>query len=228
MVAVPVNVKSTFTSLEAGTSIFAVTVEDSCSANSFLETVIPVKLGSSSLTIYNVASWVSVVAFTTSPKVKIIGSKISTASSNNPAVEIVILPELPFAGITICLTSSSIIYSSSNTADNSSSDNVNGIITSAPETVDAVRVTVVDEFSSIVGEESSNTTSDNSSLSVSSKANGFGMPLVSKSSLYVALFAALGNTINDSVSSNKLSSFPVKVNVPVVSPAAIFNCGANW
>ena len=55
MVAVPVNVKSTFTSLEAGTSILAVTVVDSCSANSFLETVIPVKLGSSSLTIYNVA-----------------------------------------------------------------------------------------------------------------------------------------------------------------------------
>ena len=228
MVAVPVNVKFTFTSLEAGTSILAVTVVDSCSANSFLETVTPVKSGSSSLTMYRVASEVSVVAFTISPKVKIIGSRISTASSPNPSVEIVILAELPFAGITICLTSSTIIYSSFNTADKSSSVNVNGMVTSAPDTVDAVRVTVVDEFSSIVGEENSNTTSENSSLSVSSKVNGLAIPFVSKSSLYMALLAVLGETINDSASSNKSSSSPVKVNVPVVSPAAIFNCGANW
>ena len=79
MVAVPVNVKFTFTSLEAGTSILAVTVVDSCSANSLSDTVIPVKSGSSSLTMYSVASEVSVVAFIISPKVKIIGSRISTA-----------------------------------------------------------------------------------------------------------------------------------------------------
>ena len=123
---------------------------------------------------------------------KIIGSKNLYRSSSNPAVEIVILAELPFAGITICLTSSTIIYSSSNTADKSSSVNVNGIVTSAPETVDAVRVTVVDEFSSMVGEENSNTTSENSSLSVSSKVNGVTIPFVSKSSLYMALLAVLG------------------------------------
>jgi len=101
------------------------------------------------------------------------------------------------------------------------------MVISAPETDEAVNVTVVEEFSSIVGEENSNTTSENSSLSVSSKVNGFAIPSVSKSSLNVAFFAALGNTINDSVSSNKSSSLPVKVNVPVVSPAAIFNCGAS-
>ena len=49
------------------------------------------------------------------------------------------LAELPFAGITICLTSSTIIYSSSNTAEEASSVNVNGMVTSAPETVDAVK-----------------------------------------------------------------------------------------
>jgi len=146
LVAVPVNVKFTFTSLEAGTSILAVTVVDSCSANSLSDTVIPVKSGSSSLTMYRVASEVSVVALVISPKVKIIGSRISTASSPNPSVEIVMLAELPFAGITICLTSSTIMYSSSNTAEEASSVNVNGIVTSAPETVDAVRVTVVESF----------------------------------------------------------------------------------
>ena len=120
------------------------------------------------------------------------------------------------------------MYSSSNTAEDASSVNVNGIVTSAPETVDAVRVTVVVEFSSIVGEENSNTTSESSSLSVSSKVNGVAIPFVSKSSLYMALLAVLGETINDSASSNKSSSSPIKVNAPVVSPAAIFNCGANW
>ena len=133
--------------------MFAVILVDSCSANSFLETVIPVKLGSSSLTMNSVASWVSVVALITSPKVKIIGSCISTSSSSSPRVEIVMLAELPFAGITICLTSSTITYSSSNTAETASCVIVNGMVISAPETDDAVNVTVVEEFSSIVGEE---------------------------------------------------------------------------
>ena len=106
------------------------------------------------------------------PKLKVIGSWTSTAISSKPVVEMVILAELPFAGITICLTSSTIINSSPNTAEVASWVNVNGMVISAPETLEAVRVTVVDEFSSIVGEENSNTTSDKSSLSVNSSTIG--------------------------------------------------------
>ena len=205
----------------------AVIIEDSCSANSSLDTTIPVKLGSSSL-IKSKETLVSLVnAFSTSPKIKVIGSLISTASSNKPAVEIVILPELPFAGITICLTSSTIMYSSSNTADNSSSDNVNGIVTSAPETVEAVNVTVVVEFSSIVGDERANVTSDSSSSSVNSSTTGFVTLFVIKVSLKIAFSGVPGWTIIDSVNSYKSSSIPVIVKLPVVSPAAIFSCGES-
>ena len=80
------------------------------------------------------------------PKLKVIGSEASTAVSTKPVVEMVILAELPFAGITICLTSSTITYSSSNTAEAASCVIVNGMVISAPETDDAVNVTVVEEF----------------------------------------------------------------------------------
>ena len=126
-------------------------------------------IGSSSLFNSKVISVVSLVPFVMVPKLKVIGSEASTAVSSKPVVEMVILAELPFAGITICLTSSTIINSSPNTAEEASWVNVNGMVISVPETLEAVKVTVVDEFSSIVGEENSNTTAGKLSLSVNSK-----------------------------------------------------------
>ena len=65
------------------------------------------------------------------------------------------------------------------------------MVISAPETLEAVRVTVVDEFSSIVGAENSNTTAGKSSLSVNSKFKGLATPLVTKASLNEALLGFL-------------------------------------
>ena len=171
---------------------------------------------------------VSLVAFVMVPKLKVIGSWISTSVSSKPVVEIVILAEVPFAGITICLTSSTIINSSSNTAEEASWVIVNGMVISAPESLVAVKVTVVDEFSSIVGEENSNITSDSVSLSSNSNVTGIATPSATKASLYIAFTGVPGETTSDSVSSNSSSSIPAMLKVPVVCPAGIFIWGSNW
>ena len=59
---------------------------------------------------------------------------------------------------------------------------------------------------------------------LSSKVTGLATPSVSKTSEIDAFAGVPGCTISDSVSSYKVSSSPVMVNVPEVSPALIFNC----
>ncbi len=65
-------------------------------------------------------------------------------------------------------------------------------------------------------------------MSVSSKVKGLATPSVSKTSDMDALDGVPGCTISDSVNSYNVSSSPVMVNVPEVSPALIFSTGDSW
>ena len=82
---------------------------------------------------------------------------------------------------------------------------------------------MVAEFSSIVGDEKANVTSDKVSLSVNSNVNGVITPLLTKTSLYVAFTAVPGETTRDSANSYKSSSSPTMEIVPVVCPAKTSN-----
>ena len=203
-----------------------VTSKDPSSTWEVTSPVVPIAVivGTSSLSKFRVISVVLLVALVIVPNVKTIGSKISTSSSSKASVvEAVILPVNWPAGITISEDNTS-------TAVAALSESVNGMVTSTPLTADKVAVKVTSSYGNswMVGDENAYVTSDNSSLSVSSKSKGLATPSVSKASKIDAFIGVPGCTISDSVSSYKVSSSPVMVNVPEVSPALIFSCGDIW
>ena len=118
---------------------------------------IAVIVGLSSLSKFKVMSVTSLVALLIVPKVKTIGSKISTrSSSKSSVVETVILPVSSPANTTISVDNTS-------TAVEALSESVKGMVTSTPLTADKVAVKVTSSYgnSLIVGDENANVTSDN-------------------------------------------------------------------
>ena len=145
-------------------------------------------------------------------------SRTSTASSSKPSVEIVTLADVEPVEIKISepLTVYSVVCCAV-------PDKVNGIVISEPETSEeaAVKVTVFDEFSSILSDEKANVTNGAVSLSVKVIA-------IAEASGNVAFDGDPGVTIIVSSNSNNESSSPVIVEIPVVSPAVIVISGNNW
>ena len=176
---------------------------------------IPVILGLSSLVRYSVISLIVVVAFSSVPKETTIVSLISTSVSSRPFVEITIeandWPAVIIKGL------SEIVYSVSLVAV---PDKANGIETFFPETFESValRVTSVDEFSSISGELSSKVTVGG--LSPSTKVIEIASVFV-----LVAFTVDWGVKTIVSSSSSELSVNVVITIVPVVFPASIVISG---
>ena len=149
-VAVPVIVNGIFTFLECASLIVAVSVlviPSSAIVSAFNSMLLT--LGLSSLKRFKVASVSLEVTLTNVPKVKIMVSIGSTAVSSNPLVDIVAVPVLTPGAIVIELedTVNSVVSVAV-------PPKVKGISIDLPLTSFkvAVKVTSVDEFSSILGE----------------------------------------------------------------------------
>ena len=172
----------------------------------------------SSLSKFNTTSVVVVVALTMVPIVNLIVSITSTAVSFLSLVDIVIEPFAALAGITISLAET--VYSVVSVAVPL---NVNGIRISFPDTIDgvAVKVTSVDEFSTIFGADNAKATVGIASLSVI-------VTVTAVFELNVALVTEPGVKMIVSFSSSDISSIADKVKVPEVAPAGILSCGINW
>ena len=174
------------------------------------------KVGLSSLSKLSVTSVSVVVEFTSVPKVSIIVSISSTLLSSSPLVEIVTVPVVDPAAIFIGL--SLIMYSSVSVAV---PETVKGISIGFPLTLDnvAVKVTSVEEFSSIEGELKAKVTDGGSLASV----------IVTVETVVTSLVAfvtvVLGVIIIVSSYSKEVSTIEVKATVPVVSPAVIVISG---
>ena len=214
---VPVIVNGIFTFLEWASLKVAVSVlvvpfsKITSLSNSILFT-----LGLSSLRRFKVTSVSLEVTLTNVPKVKIMVSKASTAVSSNPLVDIVNVPVVDPAAIDIGLdeTVNSVVSVAV-------PPTVYGIWIDFPLTLlrVAVKVTSVDEFSSILGKLKAKDTDGGSSLSVIVTVDAEDIELVA----FVG--DVLGVIIIVSSSSSSKSLSEVKIAVPVVAPAAIVISG---